>query len=76
MDKHFSSEKDKPMFMYVAYTAPHWPLHALKDDIEKYKGIYDMGWDKLREQRLERQKELGIFDTSAELSSRGPKIPA
>ena len=76
MDKHFSSEKDNPMFMYVAYTAPHWPLHALKEDIEKYEEVYNIGWDKLRKQRLKRQKELGIFDASAELSLRDPKVPA
>ncbi len=77
MDKHFASEKEKqnPMFMYVAYTAPHWPLHALEKDIEKYEKMYDIGWDKLREQRLERQKELGIFNASAELSPRDPKVP-
>ena len=61
--------------MYVAYTAPHWPLHALEKDIEKYEDIYNMGWDRLREQRLEKQKELGIFDASVELSARDPKIP-
>ncbi|MBU3125938.1 arylsulfatase [Sinomicrobium weinanense] len=76
MDKHFSSENENPVFMYVAYTAPHWPLHALEKDIEKYEEMYNMGWDRLREQRLEKQKELGIFDASVELSGRDPKIPA
>ncbi|MDR1865387.1 MAG: sulfatase-like hydrolase/transferase, partial [Bacteroidales bacterium] len=54
------SAKDKPFFLYLAYTAPHWPLHALPEDIAKYKGKYDAGWDKLREQRLAKQKALGI----------------
>lgn len=76
MDKHFSSEEHNPMFMYVAYTAPHWPLHALEEDIEKYKEVYNIGWDKLREQRFKKQKQLGIFNASAQLSARDPKVPA
>ena len=76
MDKHFSKDKQNPMFMYVAYTAPHWPLHALEEDIAKYKEVYQIGWDKLRAQRLEKQKELKIFGASVELSPRDPKVPA
>ena len=40
---------DKPFFQYVAYTAPHWPLHAHEEDIAKYKGRFDAGWDQLRD---------------------------
>ncbi len=50
----------KPFFAYLSYTAPHDPLHAPKEYIEKYEGIYDTGWDALREKRLERLKALGI----------------
>src|SRR3954451_13730380 len=53
-------EADRPFFLYVAYTAPHWPLHARSDDIEKYRGRFDQGWDVLREQRLVRLHESGI----------------
>ena len=50
-----------PFFLYLAYTAPHWPLHARQQDIAKYVGKYrHIGWDKLRKQRLARQQELGI----------------
>jgi len=56
------SKKDKPYFLYVAYTAPHWPLHALPEDIAKYKGVYDDGWDKLREKRYQGLIEQGIID--------------
>ena len=42
---------DKPFFIYVAHTAPHWPLHALPEDIKKYRGVYDKGWDVLRNNR-------------------------
>ncbi|WP_146531430.1 arylsulfatase [Novipirellula artificiosorum] len=62
---------DKPFFLYLAYTAPHWPLHAREEDIAKYVGKYrDIGWDKLRQQRLAKQKELGIVDESTQLSMR------
>ncbi len=59
---------DDPFFLYVAYTAPHWPLHALPEDIEKYRGRYDDGWEHLRRERYERMIELGIIDGSVPLS--------
>jgi len=43
-----SHKADNPFFMYVAYTAPHWPMHALPQDIARYKGRYAGGWDALR----------------------------
>jgi arylsulfatase len=55
------SRNDKPFFLYVAHTAPHWPLHALPEDIDKYRGMYDDGWDKLRENRYHRLLEIGLF---------------
>ncbi len=61
-------EGDDPMFMYVAFTAAHWPMHARARDIAKYKGKYAEGWDKLREQRYARMQELGVIDESTELS--------
>ena len=51
----------KPFFMYAAYTAPHDPLHAPKEYIEKYRGKFDMGWDSLRNLRLNNLKALGII---------------
>jgi arylsulfatase len=54
----------KPFFAYLAFTAPHWPLQAPKNLIEKYKGRYDAGFDKLREHRLRRQAELGLRETN------------
>ncbi|WP_430819685.1 arylsulfatase [Carboxylicivirga caseinilyticus] len=56
------SEKEEPFFMYVAHTAPHWPLHALPEDMAKYQGVYDGGWDSLRTKRYERMLELGLID--------------
>ncbi|MGE7776128.1 arylsulfatase [Chitinophaga sp. NPDC101104] len=64
----------KPFFLYVAYNAPHWPLQAQPEDIEKYKGRYSIGWDSLRTQRIARMKELGIIAPGATISS-DPEVP-
>jgi len=60
--------RGKPFFMYVAYTAAHWPMHALPDDIAKYKGVYDKGYEAIREARFERMKKLGVIKPDTELS--------
>ena len=60
-------QDDKPFFLYVAHTAPHWPLHALPEDIEKYKGKYDEGWDQLRESRYKGLIKQGIIDPETAL---------
>ncbi len=52
----------KPFFLYVAYNAPHYPLQTLQSDYEKYRQRYRAGWDKIREQRLQKQKELKLFE--------------
>jgi len=67
---------DKPWFLYVAYTAPHWPLHARDEDVARYRGVFDAGWDALRERRLERLRASGMLDRSAALSDRDPTQPA
>ncbi len=53
---------EKPFFMYVPYTAAHWPMHALKKDVAKYKGKYDAGYDAIRKTRYEKAKRLGLID--------------
>ncbi|MDD4991016.1 MAG: arylsulfatase [Paludibacter sp.] len=58
------SKKPEPFFMYVAYTAPHWPLHAKPKDIAKYKGKYDGGWDALRTSRYNRLLQMGLIDSA------------
>lgn len=67
--------EDRPAFLYLAYTAPHWPLHAFEDDIAKYRGKYMDGWDKLRDSRFTKQKKLGLFAENVEMSPRTPGIP-
>ena len=65
---HHDNNGDKPFFMYVAYTAAHWPMHALPEDIEKYKGFYDEGYAALRASRLKKMKELGVVRSDVEMS--------
>jgi len=61
---------DDPFFLYVAHTAPHWPMHALPEDMEKYKGRYDEGWEVIRQARYQRQLEMGLIDPKWKLSPR------
>ena len=65
----------KPFFLYMAFTSPHWPIQALPEDIAKYKGKYMKGWDKLRAERLARQKQLGILPQNVQLSPRDKSVP-
>ncbi len=71
-----TAARGEPFFQYVAYTAPHWPLHALPDDIQKYAGRYRMGWDALREERHRRLIEMGLVDAQWPLTPRDPQVPA
>lgn len=66
----------KPFFAYLSYTAPHDPLHAPKAYIEKYKGMYDDGWDVLREKRAKVLKDLGIITINAKSYPRLPSVKA
>jgi arylsulfatase len=61
---------DEPFFMYVAYTAPHWPMHAKDKDIARYKGKYDAGWDAVRKARYERQVKMGLIDPKWKITPR------
>ena len=72
---HQSVHPDTPFFQYVAYTAPHWPLHAHEEDIARYKGRFDAGWDELRESRLARLVDMGMIDPAWKLTGRDPSQP-
>ena len=63
------SHRARPFFAYLPFTAPHWPLQAWPEDIAKYKGRYDAGWNVLRRERLERQKQLGLLPANAQLEA-------
>ena len=65
---------DKPFFLYVAYTAPHWPLQAPEKDIAKNRARYLAGWDAIRTNRYQRQIELGVIDKSWALSPHDERV--
>jgi arylsulfatase len=69
--------RNQPFFLYFAPNAPHWPLHAPPQDIEKYKGAYDAGWQAIRQQRLRRMIDLGLLPASATMApmDRGRQKP-
>lgn len=71
-----SLEAKQPFFAYLAYTAPHWPLHAPPDLIDKYIPVYEQGWDVLRERRAERMRELGLIGPDTRPAARMPGLPA
>jgi arylsulfatase len=75
IDQHQQKTPDTPFFTYVAYTAPHWPLHAHEDDIARYKGRFDKGWDDLRTERLEKLVQSGLLDPAWKLTERDPSQP-
>lgn len=54
----------KPFFAYAAYTAPHWPLQAPAEYRDRYRGVYDVGYDVIRDARITRQKQLGLIPTN------------
>ncbi len=67
---------DKPFFVYYAPGAMHAPHHVPKEWADKYKGKFDQGWDRLREETFARQKELGVIPRDCQLTKRHPEIPA
>ena len=68
--------EERPFFLYLSYTAPHHPLQAPESEIEKYRGSYMMGWDKLRQLRWSRLQELGLTRSNWHLPDRDPGAPA
>jgi arylsulfatase len=68
IDDHARDHGDQPFFLYVAYTAAHWPMHARDEDIAKYKGRYDAGYEAIRAARFDKARNLGVIDTSWQLS--------
>ena len=66
--EHNRKTPEKPFFLYVAYTAAHWPMHALEKDVAKYRGKYDRGYEAIRKERLRRVRELGLVDRRWQLT--------
>ena len=76
INQHQQTEKNKPFFLTLSYTAPHWPLNALESDILKYKGAFDKGWDEIRTERIAKQKKLGIIPKNIQATARPNSVPA
>jgi arylsulfatase len=76
LDQHKNMSSETPFFLYLAYTAPHFPLHALEPDIAKYESLYLQGWDVTRENRFQKMKQLGLVDDRYRLTERPEIIPA
>ena len=74
--EHAGAEPERPFFLYLAYTAPHFPLHALPEDLARYRGRYDTGWDSLRAERYARMKARGILTDEYGLAGRPEQVPA
>ena len=72
-----ANTKSGPFFLYLAYNAPHWPLHAPPEDVEQYRGTYEVGWQAVREARLRRMIEPGILPPGATMApmDRGRQNP-
>lgn len=66
---------EEPFFLYLAYNAPHWPLHAKEKDIAKFRGKYkELGWDKMRKNRFQKQIEIGIVPPESKISERDHRV--
>lgn len=70
-----AARQRQPFFVHLCYNAPHWPLHAYPQDIEKYRGKYSQGWDAVRTARHEQLKGLGILDKRWDISPRDEQAP-
>jgi len=68
------SAEEKPFFLYLAYNAPHWPLQAPEEEIQKYKDVYAIGWDSLRVKRYEQAVEKGVFPKEQRISEKDTTI--
>ena len=66
----------QPFFLYLAYTAPHWPLHAHPEDIARYADRYHIGWDSLRVERHRRMMEMNLIDERHQIPPRPPGLTA
>ncbi|TWU40795.1 arylsulfatase [Novipirellula artificiosorum] len=77
LKEHSQNHTDAPFFHYIAFISPHFPLHAMPDDIARYRDKYLDGWDRMREQRFAKQRELSLLNTtlSALEPDLGPPYP-
>lgn len=72
---HTSATPERPFFLYLAFGAMHFPLHAPADDIRRHRGRYDAGWDVVRDARFAKQLELGVVPQGTQLPPRNADVP-
>ena len=70
-----AAKDDKPFFLYLAHAAPHWPLHAPEEDIARYDGVYNAGWDKIRTARHEEMNGRRVLQKNWQISPRDSEVP-
>jgi arylsulfatase A-like enzyme len=75
IEEHDRERGPEPFFLHLAHRAPHWPLQAPEEDVAKYRGCFDKGWDRLRQERLRRMVAEGLLEPSLQLSDRDPAVP-
>lgn len=73
---HDATRPEDPFFLYLPFTAPHWPLHAPREMVESYRDTFNDGWDALRQRRYERLVNMGIINGHWPLSDRDPEVVA
>ncbi|MEM8911776.1 MAG: arylsulfatase [Planctomycetota bacterium] len=73
--EHEQDGNDRPFFLYLAYTAPHWPHQAHEEEVAKYRGTYSSGWNAVRQRRVQRQRDSGLIHPEWELSPRPDDVP-
>ncbi|GAA4431205.1 arylsulfatase [Ravibacter arvi] len=76
LNKHNKENPKAPFFLYLAYTAPHFPLHAPEEDVAPYEKVYSDGWDVIRERRYKKMTSLGLADKRFSFLSRPANIPS
>jgi arylsulfatase A-like enzyme len=74
LNDHKKNHSDHPFFLYLAYTAPHFPIHAYEQDIAKYEKLYEQGWDVTRTNRYKKMIQLGLIDKRYQLTERPADI--
>jgi arylsulfatase len=74
--EHGRERRAQPFLLYLAYTAPHFPLHAREEDIARYAKTYEAGWDAIRAARHARMRDLGVIDARHPLLARPERVPA
>ena len=75
LNQQQATKAQNPFFLYLAYTAPHFPLHALEEDIVKYEKLYEQGWDITRKNRYQKMNQLGLVDKRYQLTEKPADIP-